>query len=157
MTEFTAEWIAQQRKYVTEHGTLNDQLCLELLDEIEQQAKRIEELEIKKHINLDADMMITMADNSKGYIDMIIELQARIKELEQERQWIPTSERLPKDDGYYYVAFLISGKKYMTDIYYFKSNSVFKWYRDNVHFDVATFYDMVAYWTTRPQPPKDAE
>lgn len=45
MTEFTPEWIAQQRKYVTEHGTLNDQLCLELLDEIERLQKRVQELE----------------------------------------------------------------------------------------------------------------
>ena len=47
MTEFTPEWIAQQRKYVTEHGTLNDQLCLELLDEIEQLQKRVQELEVQ--------------------------------------------------------------------------------------------------------------
>lgn len=87
----------------------------------------------------------------------ISRLQARVQEFEQERRWIPTSERLPKDDGYYYVAFLISGKKYMTDIYYFKLNSEHKWYRDNVHFDVATFYDAVVYWTIRPQPPKDGE
>lgn len=49
MTEFTAEWIAQQRKYVTEHGTLNDQLCLELLDHIEHLQKRVNELEQERN------------------------------------------------------------------------------------------------------------
>ena len=46
MTEFTAEWIAHQRKYITEHGALNNQLCLKLLDEIKRLQKRIEELEL---------------------------------------------------------------------------------------------------------------
>ena len=84
-------------------------------------------------------------------------LQKRVNGLEQERRWIPVSERLPENDSYYYVAFLVSGKKYITDIYYFKLNSEHKWYSNNVHFDIATFFDRVAYWTTRPQPPKDAE
>ena len=98
----------------------------EALDHIEQQAKRIEELEIKQHIHWDANMMLTMADNFKGYIDLIIELQTKLKEmearldlhqtnrrllnrnlgfahdriaeLEQERRWIPVSESKPELD-----------------------------------------------------------
>ena len=50
----------------------------------EMMEKRIEELEIKQHIQWDANMMLTMADNSKGYIDLIIELQTKLKELEKE-------------------------------------------------------------------------
>ena len=84
MTEFTSEWIAicrEEAKVLEDDGYKAFTLAL---DHIEQQAKRIEELEIKQHIQWDANMMLTMADNSKGYIDLIIELQTKLKELEAE-------------------------------------------------------------------------
>ena len=90
MTEFTSEFIAEQKEIFS--GEEIDSLMMtealehypEALDHIEKQAKRIEELEIKQHIQWDANMMLTMADNSKGYIDLIIELQTKLKELEKE-------------------------------------------------------------------------
>ena len=112
MTEFTSEFIAEQRKIINnleqarkkcwdtiENFPLvmsrsNPALIAykkasmkhypDALDHIEQQQARIEELEIKQHIQWDANMMLTMADNSKGYIDLIIELQKKLKELEKE-------------------------------------------------------------------------
>lgn len=75
MTEFTPEWIAQQRKYVTEHGTLNDQLCLELLDEIEQLQKRVEELEA-----VNEDQALTISQNDYAYAVDKEMMEAEIKE-----------------------------------------------------------------------------
>lgn len=91
MTEFTSETIAEYRKYIYLKGVIEgkdfshiQKLAIMCLDHIERQAARIEELEIKQHIHWDADMMLTMADNSKGYIDLIIELQTKLKELENQ-------------------------------------------------------------------------
>ena len=77
MTEFTPEWIAAQRAYVVENGCLNDQLCLEILDHIERQAKRIEELE------QDTTFFRELSHAwSKRYYKVTKELRQRIAELE---------------------------------------------------------------------------
>lgn len=88
-------------------------------------------------------------------LDEIQRLQSRVQELEAGQRWIPVSERLPEEDGYYYVAFTLSGAKYVTDIYYFKSDSKHKWYKDVSCRNIATFFDTVTHWTKRPQTPKE--
>ena len=68
------------------------------LDHIERQQARIEELEIKQHIHWDANMMLTMADNFKGYIDLIIELQTKLKDMEAKLDLHQTNRRLLNRD-----------------------------------------------------------
>jgi hypothetical protein len=87
-------------------------------------------------------------------LDEIQRLQSRIAELEAEQRWIPVSERLPEEDDYYYVAFSLSNMKNLTDIYYFKSDSKFKWFKDLFCRDIALFFDTVTHWKKQSQPPK---
>ena len=91
-------------------------------------------------------------------IPKIIEnFRTRVQELEQERRWIAVSTRLPEEEDYYYVLFTLSGAEYVSDIYYFKPDTKYKWYQDCYCRKIATFFDTVTHWTTRPQPPKEGE
>ena len=90
-------------------------------------------------------------------LDEFDHAEERIEELEQERRWIPVSERLPEEDGYYNIAFSISNAKNITDIYYFKSDSKYKWYSDIYCRSVATFFDTVSHWQNTIKPPESEE
>jgi len=82
MTEFTPEWIAAQRAYVVENGCLNDQLCLEILDHIERQAKCIAELEQERVEELEAvneDQALTISQNDYAYAVDKEMMEAEIK------------------------------------------------------------------------------
>ena len=154
-----------------------------MVREISRQAKRIEELEIKQHIHWDANMMLTMADNFKGYIDLIIELQTKLKEmearldlhqtnrrllnrnlgfahdriaeLEQERRWIPVSERLPevKEDDSIPVDFIVK--------YVHKSIVSTGTFIDSEFYELDNWdkseTENVTHWKYRPQPPESEE
>ena len=55
-------------------------------------------------------------------------LNARIAELEEERKWIPVSERLPKESGWYYAGVLGRfGDRYTHDVYFYAEDSAFRW------------------------------
>lgn len=112
MTEFTSEWISKQRKYVVDNGCLNDQLCIELLDEIER-------------------------------------LQARVQELEQERRWIPVSEKenLP-DVGVEILGWEVRRQRYVLD---WLAN------REMLSKKEPTFLFSFDYWLPLPQPPKEGK
>jgi len=68
---------------------------------------------------------------AKNYGVRIHSLEQRIEELEQERRWIPVSERLPKHDE------MVLG---------FKNGKV-----------TTGFFLGASHWQPLPQPPKDGE
>jgi hypothetical protein len=76
-----------------------------------------------------------------------IERQAkRIAELEQERRWVPVSERLPEKSGFYFLHICGSDGK--------------KWERVGLFFVDGQFdiiNDKVTHWQYLPQPPNDGE
>ena len=149
MTEFTSEWIAGQRKVFQNYVWYewNRHIQLEVLDHIEKQAKRIAELEAEKQTG-----WVKWLESVN--VHLFNEQSKRIEELEQERRWIPVSERMPEEDGYYNIAFSISNAKNITDIYYFKSDSKCKWYSDIYCRSVATFFDTVSHWQNTIKPPE---
>ena len=76
--------------------------------------------------------------------DEAVRLQERVQELEQERQWIPVSERLPEDTMIYDVA--IAGYPYS-----WTGSCVFgKWIGESGKAILG-----VTYWKYRPQPPQE--
>ena len=78
--------------------------------------------------------------------DHIEHLQKRIEELEQERRWVPVSERLPEKSGFYFLHICGSDGK--------------KWERVGLFFVDGQFdiiNDKVTHWQYLPQPPNDGE
>ena len=79
-------------------------------------------------------------------LDEIERLQARVQELEQERRWIPVSERLPEDSRIYDVA--IADYNYS-----WTGTCVFgKWIGESGKAILG-----VTHWKYRPQLPKESE
>ena len=167
MTEFTSEWIAicrEEAKVLEDDGYKAFTLAL---DHIEQQAKRIEELEIKQHIQWDANMMLTMADNSKGYIDLIIELQTRLKELEQERRVYCTEDGiypLKGDDVFFQLEDGKTHIGYYTEnegsVFISNNNSYAYWVEEGEKIYWKLFNNLQESYeqqTALPQPPKEEE
>ena len=80
MTEFTSEFIAEQRNIIKQ-GTMT-----------------VQEMKVNNEIDLYINMMYRRAKTEhceKYYpdaLDEIEKLQQRVQELEQERQWIPVSD-----------------------------------------------------------------
>jgi hypothetical protein len=163
MTEFTKEYIYKVRvsSYLIEPPA--GIVVGECLDEIERLQVRIQELEMDigyyhlacvNALDLHRESAIP---NIKDIPKIIEELRERLGELEAERRWIPVSARLPEEDGYYNIAFSISNAKNITDIYYFKSDSKYKWYSDVYCRSVATFFDTVSHWQNTIKPPESEE
>lgn len=72
--------------------------------------------------------------------EMLKKTQARVQELEQERRWIPVSERNPHSNGLYDV--------WITGVH----NSISAIYR-NGKWNMSG----VTHWRCKPQPPKERE
>ena len=108
---------------------------------------------------LTPELIEELAKTTNGFYswDYVSQLASRVIELEAEHRWIPVSERLPEEDGYYNIAFSISNAKNITDIYYFKSDSKCKWYSDIYCRSVATFFDTVSHWQNTIKPPESEE
>jgi hypothetical protein len=144
MTEFTAEWIKQWRFLNT---PIKDTFCIsalifsEALDEIERLQK--ENKELKEFVDATRPTGICEICTS-NVISRYEPLQARVQELEQERRWIPVSERLPEDSRIYDVA--IAGYEYS-----WTGTCVFgKWIGESGKAILG-----VTHWKYRPQPPKE--
>ena len=74
---------------------------------------------------------------------------ARIAELEAERRWIPVSERLPLDDGYYWTMDIFKQEQK----YKFSQG---KW-RDQSGMLVEFSATHVTHWMPLPEPPEVQE
>jgi len=72
-------------------------------------------------------------------------LAQRIAELEQERRWIPVSERLPEENVYVQVA--SSGDVFHAKMYLKYGEPKWVWQGYDVEF--------VTHWQPKPQPPKE--
>ena len=73
-------------------------------------------------------------------------LRKRIAELEQERRWIPVSERLPGKSGFYFLHICgTDGKKWERVGLFFVDGQ----------FDVIN--DKVTHWQPLPNPPSEGE
>jgi hypothetical protein len=150
MTEFTAEWIKQWRFLNT---PIKDTFCIsalifsEALDEIERLQK--ENKELKEFVDATRPTGICEICTS-NVISRYEPLQARVQELEQERRWIPVSERLPEEEGEYWVC-------------YFYDNKTIQGYCDyklKDGFENALAWDnteIVTHWQPLPQPPQEGE
>jgi len=81
-----------------------------------------------------------------AYHDSLKEMKARVQELEQERRWIPVSERLPEDTRIYDVA--IADYEYS-----WTGSCVFgKWIGESGKAILG-----VTHWKYRTQPPQEVE
>ena len=152
MTErFTKEWIAQRREAAKTAGMVLMSDYQRCIDHIEQQAKRIEELEIhNKNLHLACVNALDLHRESdvpklKDIPKIIEELRTRVQELEQERRWISV-EQSPEEYGYYIIAWqsVVGNGELYSDFGYFKK--IEGWGRVNVK-----------YWQPLPQPPKEEE
>jgi len=73
-------------------------------------------------------------------------LRKRIAELEQERRWIPISERLPEIFGWYLVYGRDASTRRNINVEYFRLNS--KTFSGGLH---------ITHWKYLPQPPQEEE
>jgi hypothetical protein len=101
-------------------------------------------------LQYELDTIKNNPEAEKYYFEKWTELKQRIAELEQERRWIPVSERLPEEEGEYWVC-------------YFYDNKTIQGYCDyklKDGFENALAWDnteIVTHWQPRPQPPKGGE
>ncbi len=146
MTEFTAEFIEEQRKIIR-NGTMT-----------------VLQMKGNNEIDLHINMMYRRAKQEhceKYYpeaLDHIERLQARVQELEQERRWIPVSERMPNSqdglnfDGTIDVLVYIKLYKKVIEANYYPKMSVW-----NMPYGWGDETDNITHWTTRLQPPQEGE
>ena len=78
--------------------------------------------------------------------DEAVRLQKRIAELEQERRWIPISERLPEIFGWYLVYGRDASTRRNINVEYFRLNS--KTFSGGLH---------ITHWKYLPQSPSEKE
>ncbi|MBE0574193.1 DUF551 domain-containing protein [Candidatus Dojkabacteria bacterium] len=133
MTErFTKEWIAEVRRtgYLSRPILTNDRL-----DEIERLQARVQELEYTLKNKL-----------FEGSIDKE-NMTKRIAELEQERRWIPVSERLPDCSD----RVLVRMSNYYTVIASYFINP--EYWKNDAGSKVLN----VTHWQPLPQPPQEEE
>jgi len=148
MTEFTSEYISNWRnaiKVVAGRGDIREveKFSLEALDEIERLQK--ENKELKEFVDATRPTGICEICTS-NVISRYEPLQARVQELEQERRWIPVSERLPEDTRIYDVA--IADYEYS-----WTGSCVFgKWIGESGKAILG-----VTHWKYRTQPPQEVE
>jgi len=169
MTEFTPEWIAKARNACIFFGEPATTEFRKALDHIERLQKRVEELEIYEnknqsakevgiywvqklreeearadlHANLNRKIANALGkkinENWSDIPEIVVQLKQRIAELEQERRWIPVSERLPEEDDNYLILAFIDGigeyysvaqyiEGFFFDEYDNKTNDVDFWY-----------------------------
>jgi len=122
----------------------------EALDHIERLQKRIAELE----------MFEGLGDRwSKQYYRDTDKLKARVKELEQERRWIPVSDRKPEldknsnEDGTINVLVYIKNYKRILEATYYPKMAVW-----NMPYGWGDETDNITHWTIAiPQPPQEEE
>ena len=70
---------------------------------------------------------------------------------EQERKWIPVSERLPEKDGYYFVTKRLIDGRIQTDIEPFWTGA--DWWKSEFHFAGIDLWEVLA-WQPLPEPYK---
>lgn len=127
MTEFTAEFIAEQKKLLDGYTTEG----------------------VFENPNVDYSIELDILN--EYYPNALAEIerqQARIEELEQERRWISVEERFPEESGYYLIAWQTTwgeGELYTIQEYY-KKEDEYGFGRVNVK-----------YWQPLPQPPSEGE
>lgn len=73
---------------------------------------------------------------------------------EQERKWIPVSERLPEKDGYYFVTKRLIDGRIQTDIEPFWTGA--DWWKSEFHFAGIGLWEVLA-WQPLPEPYKAGE
>lgn len=115
MTEFTSEFIAEQK-------------------------------EIFSGEEIDSLMMTEALEHYPEALDHIEKQAKRIEELEQERRWIPISERLPEIFGWYQVYGRDASTRRNINVEYFRLNS--KTFSGGLH---------ITHWKDLPQPPQEEE
>lgn len=78
-------------------------------------------------------------------------LYIAIKALEQ-AMWIPVSEELPEESGYYLITGTYNNNKYVDIAYYYKQNKLW----DSVYDEYEKHYDAstAIAWTPLPEPYK---
>ena len=156
MTEFTSEFISicrEEAKVLEDDGYKAFTLAL---DHIEQQAKRIEELEIhNKNLHLACVNALDLHRESdvpklKDIPKIIEELRTRVQELEQERRWIPVRE-YPSQQGWYRVIINDGTEK----VRFYKRDTE----NDREYWHVANNKEWIMMWTNPclPQEPKEEE
>ena len=123
--------------------------------------KRIAELEKSYYLVADAG---ARESNSPEHLAEIIRntrherdsLKLRVQEMEEQQRWIPVSENLPKEYGYYFAGYWFY-KQFVYERLYFLKNDKYKWYKTFVCDDLAIMCDKITHWRYLPQPPKDGE
>ena len=118
---FTKQYIRNLRDMVKKSLDSNEVYVSEIaLDEVERLQKQRQHIEI-----------------------LLYNAEKRIEELQAERRWIPVSERLPEEDGYYIIAWKSStwekGKLFSIQQFYKKEYG---------------FNTKIKYWQPIPQPPE---
>ena len=110
--------------------------------------KRIEELEFanKQLFNEQEKVCEVVASQRDRAFEHVRELGTRIAELEQERRWIPISERLPEIFGWYLVYGRDASTRRNINVEYFRLNS--KTFSGGFH---------ITHWKYLPHPPKEEE
>jgi len=160
MTEFSSEFITNWKHaikvVVGVRGDMREieKFALKALDHIEHLQAETKRL---KHYLEEAAPAAACGKNPADYLarkvptdlrDEIKRLQQRIAELEQERRWIPVSERLPEEGqiviGWNWVSQTVAVVRYhkLTDKFY-------EYWRGG--------HMKIIYWQPLPQPPQEGE
>ena len=164
MTEFTKDDIEYYRKqyalWTSRSQTTPEELHLigrlrDALDEIERLQK--ENKELKEFVDATRPTGICEICTS-NVISRYEPLQARVQELEQERLWIPVSDRKPEldknsnEDGTINVLVYIKNYKRILDATYHPKMAVW-----NMPYGWGDETDNITHWMLKPQPPQDGE
>ena len=105
------------------------------------------ELEILKEEYWDDD---GYGHETQQYNDIMSALDMAIDALKQEPRWIPTSEMLPKETGWYYVTFeAYGGERVACELSYRKPENY--WTDKNISRKVLDNNEVIA-WMPKPKP-----
>ena len=95
------------------------------MSEMSDMFKLVNAMELAKKARVGMELTYFDVIELLGEINSLYEY---IDELESAQRWVPVSERLPKESGWYYAGVLGRfGDHYTHDVYFYAEDAAFRW------------------------------